>query len=253
MEKTANPILRIGRLLKPWLEAATGLCIFRVVPRGADIFRDLRIQLPKTPIKVIFDVGANVGQSSKEFLARFQPSRIYCFEPVQDTFRILQKQLSHDSRVKMCCLALGADRGKAEMVHCGNPGSFFLRKADDAIGSMESEPVKIDTLDHFCSENGIGFIDFLKIDTEGSDLNVLRGAANFLKAQNVSFVQVEAGMNSHNSRHVPFEAFKVFLESKGYYLFGVYDQIREWPNKEPHLRRANLLFISERVIRANQG
>lgn len=59
------------------------------------------------------------------------------------------------------------------------------------------------------------------------------------------FIEVEAGMNPHNKYHVPFSELKSFLESKGYLMFGFYDQTQEWICKKPFLRRCNAVFISE--------
>ena len=69
--------------------------------------------------------------------------------------------------------------------------------------------------------------------------------------QHIDFIEVEAGMNPWNERQVPFEILKAHLESKNYFLFGIYEQVHEWPTKAPHLRRANAVFLSERLIQAN--
>jgi hypothetical protein len=73
-----------------------------------------------------------------------------------------------------------------------------------------------------------------------------------LNEQRIDLVEVEAGMNAGNKRHVPFEALKGYLESKSYLLFGIYHQVREWPTNEPHLRRTNPVFISRRMIETNR-
>jgi hypothetical protein len=104
-------------------------------------------------------------------------------------------------------------------------------------------------IDAFSKKNKIERIDFLKIDTEGGDLDVLKGAENMLKSQKIDFVQVEAGMNPDNNHHVPFECLKSFLEKYNYYLFGIYDQVNEWPSEEPHLRRTNSVFVSRKIIK----
>jgi hypothetical protein len=65
-------------------------------------------------------------------------------------------------------------------------------------------------------------------------------------------VEVEAGMNASNKRHVPFETLKDYLELRSYLLFGIYEQVHEWPTKEPHLRRTNSVFISRRMIETNR-
>jgi len=115
-----------------------------------------------------------------------------------------------------------------------------------------TEDVNIVTLDDYCRAKSIGKVNYLKIDTEGGDLEVLRGGEGMLQEQRIDFVEVEAGMNADNKRHVPFEILKDYLESRGYPLFGVYEQVPEWPTKEPHLRRTNPVFISRRMIEMNR-
>ena len=72
-----------------------------------------------------------------------------------------------------------------------------------------------------------------------------------LSEQKVDLIQVEVGMNPRNDRHVPFESIKNFLESHNYFLFGIYEQVLEWPSKRPYLRRTNPVFISQRLIDTN--
>lgn len=114
---------------------------------------------------------------------------------------------------------------------------------------VATREVSIETLDRFCEHQGINHIGFLKIDTEGGDFDVLCGAAGMLATQQIDLVEVEAGMNSGNKRHVPFEKLKAILEDSGYLLFGIYEQIHEWPTKEPHLRRTNLVFNSSMLAK----
>ena len=73
-----------------------------------------------------------------------------------------------------------------------------------------------------------------------------------LSENRIDLIEVEVGMNSKNKRHVSFEDVKRYLEVKGYFLFGVYRQVHEWPTREPHIRRTNSVFISQCVIEANK-
>ena|SRR5438067_617319 len=115
-----------------------------------------------------------------------------------------------------------------------------------------AEDVPITTLDAFCTEQSIPHINFLKIDTEGTDLRVLQGARDLLSRQAIDLVEVEAGANPANETHVPFEILKAHLESHGYLLFGIYDQFSQlYFTREPHLRRVNPLFISSASCKLN--
>jgi FkbM family methyltransferase len=242
----------IKREIKRLFEKLSGTHIYRTVPRGIDIFEDLKNYLPNLQIRIVFDVGANIGQSCSTYLNRFPGSTIYCFEPVDATFRQLQSNVGSQDNVHSFKLALGATHGTGKMVLEGNTDGFFLmniRGPERETSPLEE--VNLETLDGFCAHQNIAHINYLKIDTEGGDFEVLRGAENMLNLQYVDVVQVEAGMNRSNARHVPFTNFLKFFEEKNYFLFAIYEQVNEFLTQEPHLRRTNPVFISNRVIKAN--
>jgi FkbM family methyltransferase len=243
--------------LKKLVERLTSTHIYRdrELPRGTDFIRDIGDFLPMYRVDIVFDVGAYDGDTSKIYLARFPSSHIYCFEPVGDTFHHLQENFKGNARVDCYKLALGSSKSKGKMVLQGSPDSFFLlgqSKESPMNNSVATESVDIVTLDEFCHNKRIDHINYLKIDTEGGDLDVLKGAVKMLTEQRIDLVEVEAGMNPSNTRHAPFEALKEFLESHRYFLFGIYQQVNEWATREPHLRRTDPIFISHRMIEMNR-
>ena len=64
--------------------------------------------------------------------------------------------------------------------------------------------VPVDTLDNLCSRLEIEKVDFLKIDTEGADLDVLRGASNTIAANKLGLVLAEYGFDQADKRHTLF-------------------------------------------------
>lgn len=247
--------MSIKSQIKKLVENLTDTHIYRLLPRGINLFEDIKNQLPMYHANVVFDVGANVGQSVRNYLNWFPRSQIYCFEPVGATFQRLIENTKNNERVRCFQLAFGASKGKGRMVLQGHPDSFFLLTPLREIAvsnDSKTEEVDIETIDEFCYTRSISHISYLKIDTEGGDLEVLRGAGIMLNENRIDLVEVEAGMNCRNKWHIPFEALKEYLESKEYFLFGIYEQVPEFLTKEPHLRRANPVFISLRVILANK-
>jgi hypothetical protein len=109
------------------------------------------------------------------------------------------------------------------------------------------EEIELTTGDQFCEQHGISNINFLKIDTEGFDLKVCAGFVRMLAKQDIDLLQVEAGMHAGNQLHVPFEAFKAYLEPLGYSVFRIYNQSLE--RNRPQLRRSNIVFVSETQVR----
>jgi len=111
--------------------------------------------------------------------------------------------------------------------------------------------IEFTTADSFCSGNNITRIDLLKIDTEGHDLDVIKGAEHMLRTSAVGIVIAECSMNMDNTFHVPFCDIHRHMEQLGYRLFGIYQQVHEWPTRKPHLRRTNVAYISPAVIARN--
>jgi FkbM family methyltransferase len=234
-------------------ETMTGVRVYsasKITERGIDLFADLATSLPHTRIRTVFDVGANVGQSAQRFAQEFPDAAIHSFEPVASTFATLSRAVP--PRVQCHHIALGATRNTGRMVTQGKHEMFYLLGDNPAPSTAVLEEVSVDTLDGFCAGHHIAHIDFLKIDTEGSDMAVLEGAADLLRDKRIGIIQVEASMNSRNTHHVAFGAFMSYLEPRGFRLFGIYEQWPEWPAGEPQLRRTNPVFISDDTIAANR-
>ena len=241
--------MKLRRRLRQLLERVANVPTNRPLPRGVDVAHDIARAFPRYRVDVVLDVGANVGQSARRYLGCFPGAQIYCFEPVRDTFRRLQDSLEGERHVHCVPLALGSRPGKGEMALTGTSDMFFLLGQQAHAGAnVVTEPVDIVTLDEFCASSRIERVSYLKIDTEGGDLEVLRGGDGMLKGQRIDLVEVEAGMNAGNQRHVPFEALKGYLEARDYLLFAIYEQMHEWITGEPHLRRTNPVFVSRRMI-----
>jgi FkbM family methyltransferase len=238
----------VKRRLLGFVETAFQCRIYRRLPHGLDPFVDIRRQVPGYLPKVIFDVGANAGQSATEFAAAFPQADVYCFEPVQATFQELSLATIGTPRIQCFPLAFGSKKERLQIAIQESSVDNSLLQAPltgDAITSTSTETVEVDTLDDFCTTHQIQQIDYLKIDTEGYDLEVLKGADALLQSGRVGFIQVEAGMNYRNDKHVPLETLTTYLKERGHILFGVYSQTPEWSG-ECRLRYANAVFLPDR-------
>jgi FkbM family methyltransferase len=205
-----------------------------------DQFHDFKKMLPSLAITTIFDVGANRGQSAREFRRACPDADIYAFEPVGGTFEMLSAAVQGDSKTRCFRNALG-DR-QATLKMAAKPGDLKNRIGDGDRG----EDVDVIAGDQFCGSQGIESISFLKIDAEGYDLKVCQGFAGMFEAEAVDLVQVEAALNPQNTRHVPLEAFRDCLSPFGYSLFRMYDQ-----DGTPVAMRCNAVFISRRLAARN--
>jgi FkbM family methyltransferase len=150
-------------------------------------------------VTIIFDVGANIGQTSRQARDAFPDARIHAFEPHPETFGKLKISAAQD-RFLAYQLALGekdgeatfyeyASSGEGSLINSLTPNARFpLQYGHSATGCIS---VTCSTIDSFCAEHKIDHVDLLKIDTEGFDLNVLRGAERMLRQRAIKFVYVE--------------------------------------------------------------
>jgi FkbM family methyltransferase len=219
--------------------------IIRHIPQGVDLFYDLRKLKKDYSPAVMFDVGANVGQTVMKWKKFFTKTTYHCFEPVAETMATLKKNTRGYTNVLFHQCALGETRCPSEIKLFRDSRFNSLNEASSASHLViGKETVEVDTIDHICLDHNIRQIDFLKIDAEGFDLEVLRGATSMLNARQITFIQVEAGMNPFNKRHIAIHQFMDFLQPFGYILFGIYGQHLEWSGAK-RLRMCNPVFISD--------
>lgn len=228
--------------IKERIENLLGLQIIRTSHHGH--FDCFDINKSGCQISLVFDVGANIGQSAKKFEAAFPKAKIHCFEPVSATFEILEKNMDGHTNVTCHNIALGDSDGQATVYLKDVSFTSSLVKPNTPNTITGSERVEVRTVDEFVSQNKIERIDLLKIDTEGFDLIVLKGSQNILSAGKVPFVLVEVGFQPGDTRHVLFDEVQSYLAPMGYEVFGIYDQHLEWSG-EKRLRFANACFSNE--------
>ena len=146
-------------------------------PDARSFLGEIREVLPKLEVATAFDVGANVGQSLRRFGPAFPKAVIHAFEPAPETFAALSARYGASPSVRLHRLALGAAEGRALITDREkDTGNQIVEDA----GGQPTREIEMTTGDAFCAAAGIAEIDFLKIDTEGHDLDVLRGFARML-------------------------------------------------------------------------
>jgi FkbM family methyltransferase len=171
----------------------------------------------------VIDVGANVGRWSAAMLTavgevgRLGDLELHAFEPSADTHAMLAAALDGQA-VHLSRLALG-DRIGYSTLHLVAPGAGTnsLYQLPEAPADAATEQVQTITLDDYASQADLEHITLVKIDTEGHDLAVLRGARELLTQHRISFVQFEYNHRWIYGRWLLRDAFEL-LEPLGYRL-----------------------------------
>jgi FkbM family methyltransferase len=150
------------------------------------------------PVECAFDVGANIGQTSHQILREFPACHVFAFEPHPEAYKELQKAVPID-RVSAYELALSSTpevmtfyvydgEGAPSTINSLTRNARFARRCHLRPRELT---VSSSTVDDFCREHAIHRINILKIDAEGHDHHVLRGAERMLSDRRIDFVQVE--------------------------------------------------------------
>lgn len=172
-------------------------------------------QLGKNIKPVVFDIGANIGDYSIAVNSIFGGRvQLYCFEPSKETFAILKENLRNHKNIKLYNFGFGKENKIAVLysdARSSGLASLYDRKLEHyGIRMNQQENVTIKCLDDFCRESNIGHIHFLKMDVEGNELNIFKGAEKMIKSGAVDIIQFEFGGCNIDSRTF-FKDFFDFL------------------------------------------
>lgn len=231
--------------LKKIFTGVTGYWIhhLKTLPIGVDLFHDIHIRLKNGLLKVVFDVGANEGQTLK-WVKHYQPQAyVISFEPVLKTYERLKKNALPYTNYLTENIALGEVAGKIEITLFDDLSVLNSLKPDlmNHDPKAQKEIIEVKRMDEYCVQHNISQIDLLKIDTEGFELDVLKGAGNMLNDGRIKFIYCEVGFQQINSRNTPFQQIVAFLEEKQYYFYALYQiDSHDWKNGN-HL--GNALFV----------
>ena len=158
---------------------------------------------------VVYDIGANIGNHTIYFASAIDNAQIYAFEPIPENFTMLERNVADNSlgnRVHLFPFAVGESSGTVRMDinHLGNGGSATVVNSPGSDALYTVEMVAIDTLN-------LPIPDFIKIDVEGFEENVLRGMQETLKKMEKGIVWIEINEKNATSVHTLMTEFGFFV------------------------------------------
>lgn len=220
------------------------------ITRVRDPFAAQAALLRGREVRTVFDLGANRGETVARYRTLFPCATVFAFEPFSACVRSLEERFGGDPAVQLVQKAVAEAEGGATLFVSGGPSTHSLlpRPASGAQYHPEraalrgEEEVATTTLHAFCAERGIETIDVLKIDVEGAELRVLRGAKDLLARKAVSLLLLETMFVEHYAGQALYHELAGFLHDHGYSLFDLYDLRRSAQNGQ--LRWGNALFVS---------
>lgn len=176
---------------------------------------------------IIFDVGANKGQSIERFKKIFPNSIIHAFEPIKKESDYLIDKYANNKTIIINNFALGEKRYQKDLNISKRTGvsSFNEFNLDhewikvrskqyntNIEGFLEGRQlVCVESIDNYCIKNNIYNIDILKIDTQGYEDLVLAGAAQMLNKNLIKSVELEIIFDDTYDKYLTFSDLEKYL------------------------------------------
>ena len=219
----------------------------------------LRALKPFQP-RVVFDVGANLGEWSRAAAQILPSAAVHAFEIVPETAQRLSESARGDARIRVNAIGLSDKPGReAADTYPDEPWLASIVPGADAINKRPSIKVscEVTTGDAYCAACDVARIDLLKLDVEGAEGLVLAGFKAMLSQQRIDVIQFEYGMANIYSRFLLIDAYAL-LSRHGFAIGKLYpDGVRFKPYDpaDEDLRGPNYVAVTSRradLVRACQ-
>jgi FkbM family methyltransferase len=243
--------MSLTNVLRKKLIDISGYWIYRrkELPIGTDLMEDLKNKIG-IDLQTIFDVGANVGDTTLEYVHSFPKAQVWSFEPVSKTFEELKRRTKNFGNVHSYNLALG-EKEEAKQIKLFDDNLSYLNSlkplAMNEAQTARTETIQVTTLDSFLEKEKISSVDLLKIDTEGYELSVLRGAQSAIANNKIKLIFLEVGFSASNKRNSNFSEINNYLDTHGFSFFSLYHLVPIGLHVKSHY--GNALYIHDSVIK----
>ena len=210
-------------------------------------FKDQKRLLNNLKNGVIVDVGACLGETAQLYRKYFSQSKVICFEPFSESCDYLKRRFINDININVVESALGI-KNETKPLYVSNFSNLnsLQRPNERAWGFADKKSVDVETttLDQFCYENDIKHIDILKLDVQGSELDVLKGSRIILEKGNISLVYIEWQIVPLYENHSKYYEIAEFLAEYEYEVFNLYN-INE--SRSGQIRWADAIYTSKGI------
>lgn len=192
-------------------------------PLGSNPLSDVR-RLARSHPALILDVGANVGQSTKEYKELMPQAEVHAFEPSPETYKLLVQNVNAYANVYLNNLAVGSAAGHQTFLENSYSNmSSFLEPGADAWGKIvKKTEVEVTTVDKYCAEKNIPYVSLLKTDTQGYDFEVLKGASELMGDNRIELVFMEVTFSAMYKNLPAFDEIYRFLLDRNFKLVSFY-------------------------------
>jgi FkbM family methyltransferase len=227
----------IGNILKKELRrygyALTDATSFLKVYEFVDLAKKSGIEL-----NTIYDIGANKGSWTREINAHF-PSK---FDFILCEANIAHKPDLEKTGFHFYNVLLSDQHVKTEFFSVDGTGDSIFREMTDRYKEVKPVVLETSTLDSLIKEHELPYPDLIKLDTQGSELFILKGSIDAIKS--VKFIVIECSIVPYNSGAPSFSELVDFLKAKNFQPYA----ITEFHKDNKRLFQIDIIFVSDSII-----
>ena len=194
----------------------------------------------KIKIDIVYDIGAYKGLWST-FLNKtsLKKSKFYLFEANSENEEFLK-----NSNFKYFISVLSDKEKKVKFYSkIWGGDSYYLENSNFYDKNLDNKEVNTTTLDQIVKKNDIPFPDFIKIDTQGSEIDILKGGNTILK--NCSMIYLECPIIEYNLGAPSFSEYTKYMNSIGYSPY----EICEIHHVDKLLVQIDILFLKTSILK----
>jgi FkbM family methyltransferase len=199
-------------------------------------------------IQTVIDVGAHKGEFASAIASILPEARIYAFEPLPECFSTLRQRLGHRSGFTAYRAALGDSEGEVSFLRSNfSKASSLLCMTNlhkEAFPwSAETSPITVSVapLDSYLPEMEVTPKTLLKIDVQGYEAEVLRGAVRSLNS--IDYILMEVTFEELYEGQALFDDIYRFLSACGFSYHGSWDELL---SPDGRVLQSDALFIRQR-------
>ena len=143
-------------------------------PAGAEYAPPAELAAAASEVRMVLDIGANVGATALYFSRVFPNARIHAFEPAPVNFALLAKNAASCPRIQAHNFALGAEDATVDLYASDNPvnfGGYSLHSTGSDTSKKTSIPVR--KVSSVLEQLSVDAVDVIKVDTEGAEWDIM--------------------------------------------------------------------------------
>lgn len=199
------------------------------------------------PGMIFFDVGANAGQFAISAAKKIGGEGVFAFEPCSSTCELLKRNLRLNGvagvNVVQLALSESVGEGVLQINASGKDGLNTLGQATHPGSKVVGrESVRVSTADVFMKDRNIPRVDVMKVDIEGAELMMFRGARNLLERADAPLILYEGfGFLTRGFAYHPVEILWL-LESCGYEVFLLSSETGEITELKPEYQYDSMVI-----------